>query len=56
MILHYRAGLLKRLPTLSMTDEGLWVLLFLLEEGEHKLAEPHPLSAVAMSYSNFRSI
>ena len=30
----------------SMIEEGLWTLLFLLEEGENKLAGPYPLSAI----------
>lgn len=56
MILQDRAGIPKMLTTLLMIDEGLWILLFLLEEGENKLVEPHPLSAIPMNYSNFQSI
>ena len=29
-----------------MIEEGLWILLFLLEEGENKLAGPYSLSAI----------
>lgn len=39
-----------------MIDEGLWIPLFLFEEGENKLAKPYPFSAVAVNYSKFRSI
>lgn len=31
--LHYRSGILQRLTTRLMTDEGLWILFFLFEEG-----------------------
>lgn len=33
VVLHYRSGIPKRLTTCLMIDEGLGILLFLIEEG-----------------------